>query len=204
MAPRRASRARRRCAGTATVEFAFALPLLLMLTLPVVDFGRAIHAKLILIDISREGASLASRSSLAAQPVMDALAATSPPLDMSGNGMIYMTKIMGREEHGALRNVVLEQHRWVQGWRASAYAPASQVWNCGSGGTRWTDAGTCADIPADGASPTTATMTGGLRDGQIAWVVESFYRLDTLFAGLDFGFGRVPTPGPDLRAAAIF
>lgn len=200
---------RKRVAGAAAVELAVVLPVLLMLALPVVDFARAIQAELILASISREGASLASRSGMPPQNILSALAATSPPLDMPGKGMIYITKIMGHQEGGGVRSVVLEQHRWAQGWRQSAYSPASAIWNCGSGGTSWatgTDAGgSCQGLPgASNASPTANVMPGKLADGELVYAVEAFYRFSGLFGGLDVGFGAVPRLGPDLYSMAIF
>ncbi len=53
---------RKKSAGTAAVEFAFILPLLVLLAIPIFDLARIIQANMILINISREGANLASRT----------------------------------------------------------------------------------------------------------------------------------------------
>lgn len=68
-------------AGVAAVEFALFLPVLLLLALPMFDFARAIQANMILVNMSREGASLASRASLeyTSQQIIGSLASTSPP-----------------------------------------------------------------------------------------------------------------------------
>ncbi|MDD5250354.1 MAG: TadE/TadG family type IV pilus assembly protein [Rhodocyclaceae bacterium] len=209
---------RKACAGVAAVEFALVLPLLVMLALPVVDFARAIDANLILINMSREGASLTSRSALPPgesqpyQQIMSSLAATAPPLDMGTNGMIYVTKIMGHLDKGVVQNVVIEQYRWAQGWHESAYAPASNVWTCGSGGTTWVNNGTsdgsCSGIPGAGSTsppPVIANvMTGQLNDGDVIYAVESFYRFNMLFGGLNVGFGKIPVIGPNLEAMTVF
>ena len=127
--PQRAAR------GIAAVEFAIVLPLLAVLLFMVVDLSRAIQAKIILLNISREGANLSARAtsdlSGSSQGIMNALAATTPPLDMPARGMIYITKIMGYTAKSGLRNIVLEQYRWDAGAKVSGYLPASQVWRCG-------------------------------------------------------------------------
>jgi hypothetical protein len=206
---------RKACAGLATTEFAMVLPVLLMLALPVVDFARALQANLILISVSREGANLASRSSLPVgesqpyQQIMAALTQTAPPLDMGRDGMIYVTKIMGYLDKGVVRNVVLEQYRWTQGWHQSAYAPASRIWTCGSTGTTWVNNGandgSCGGLPGAGASsPTANVMTGQLADGEVIYAVEGFYRFNMLFGGWNFGFGKIPVIGPNLEAVTVF
>jgi Flp pilus assembly protein TadG len=46
--------------GAAAVEFALVLPILLLLMCGIVDFGRALHAQLVLTQAAREGARLAA------------------------------------------------------------------------------------------------------------------------------------------------
>ncbi|NGY58035.1 pilus assembly protein [Lentzea sp. NEAU-D13] len=46
--------------GAAAVEFALVLPILLMLMCGIVDFGRALHAQVVLTQAAREGARLAA------------------------------------------------------------------------------------------------------------------------------------------------
>jgi Flp pilus assembly protein TadG len=60
-APRKTSRER----GTALIEFALVLPLLLVLTVAAVDFGRAFFVKNMLEQSAREGVRLLAVSSLA-------------------------------------------------------------------------------------------------------------------------------------------
>lgn len=47
---------RRRVLGQSTVEFALTLPLLLLLTLGIIDFGRALNVAVIVSNAAREGA----------------------------------------------------------------------------------------------------------------------------------------------------
>ena len=195
--PQRAAR------GIAAVEFAIVLPLLAVLLFMVVDLSRAIQAKIILLNISREGANLASRSTTdlsgSGQSIMDALAASTPPLDMNKRGMIYITKIMGYTAKSGLRNIVLEQYRWDAGAKVSGYLPASQVWRCGS----WSN-GTCTNIAKADSAPTVSLMSGQLSDGELIYAVETFYNFDMLFGTLKIGNSTTPILGPDLNSMTVF
>ena len=195
--PRRAER------GIAAIEFAIVLPLLALLLFMLADLSRAIQAKTILLNISREGANLASRStsdlSGSGQTIMNALAASTPPLDMNKRGMIYITKIMGYTAKSGLRNIVLEQYRWEAGAKASGYLPASQVWQCGS----WSN-GTCSGIAKDEYAPTVALMQSQLADGELIYAVETFYNFDMLFGTLKFGNSTTPVLAPNLTSMTVF
>jgi Flp pilus assembly protein TadG len=57
---RRSAGAGARDRGSAAVEFALLLPVLLLLLFGVIDFGRAINAQITLTQAAREGARLAS------------------------------------------------------------------------------------------------------------------------------------------------
>jgi len=195
--------------GIATIEFAILLPIFIFLTLPVIDFGRAIQANLILVNLTREGASLASRSPQLPQVIMDSLAQTTPPLNMGQRGMIYITKLMGNAENCnksgtncTVRNIVLEQTRWTDGWSLGGSAPPSKVYGCGSYGS---SDGACKNLPSPGTgSPTANAMTGKLTDGQVVYVVESWYSFNMLFQGLTMGTLKMPTIGPNLYSSTTF
>ncbi len=197
--------AQRAARGIAAVEFAIVLPLLALLLFMVVDLSRAIQAKIILLNISREGANLASRSTTdlsgSGQTIMNALAASTPPLDMNKRGMIYITKIMGYASSptAGVRNIVLEQYRWDAGAKASGYLPASQVWRCGS----WSN-GTCTGIPKDKDAPMVTLMQNQLADGELIYAVETFYNFDMLFGTLKFGNSTTPILGPNLNSMTVF
>ncbi|MDR3409607.1 MAG: TadE/TadG family type IV pilus assembly protein [Formivibrio sp.] len=197
---------RKNC-GLAAIEFALILPVLLLLALAVFDFSRAMQAKLIVINVSREGASLAARSSLeySNQQIMNALTASTPPLNMASFGMIYITKIMGVSQQGAVRNVVVEQYRWAQGYNQNHYAPSSSVWNCGSSAGTWASDGSCQNIPSPGPSaPTANVMTNQLNNGDLIYAVEVFYNFQTVFSGRTFGTGiTIPQIGPTLDAMTV-
>jgi hypothetical protein len=189
---------------------ALLLPLLVAITLPVIDFARNIQAQMILINVSREGANLSSRASLTfpMQTIMTSLTATTPPLNMTSYGMIYITEIVGTNNCDSNGNnctgVVVAQYRWNGG----NYYPASQLWNCGSSGTSWaTDgSGSCSGLPSAGSSsPAVALLQGQLSNGQTAYAVESFYYLPPLIGALNLGFGlTTPALAPNLYAMAVF
>lgn len=195
------SRKMLKCRGSAAVEFSILLPLLLLLALALVDIGRAIQVNLVLINISREGANMAARgsqlNSVSSQALMNALAATTPPLRMQIRGMIYISKIIGHEQNGAVRNVILEQYRWEGN---PSFDPPSTVWTCNT----WTN-NQCNAIPANPDNAATANaMTNLLADGEVIYAVEVFYNFDMIFSNLNLGFGPMRIIGPIMYAKTIF
>lgn len=186
--------------GAAAVEFMLCLPLLLLLAFPVIDLARVLQANMILTNMAREGANLASRTINAEQAIMDSLVATAPPLDMRSNGMIRITKILAVRGQGASRNVVIAQYRWSGG----SYDPDKGVWTCGAAGTYWDNAGRCAGLPASAAAPAVDVMSGALNDGDVVYLVETFYRLPLFFGKMQLGGIVLPEINPNLYAMTIF
>jgi len=170
--------------GAAIVELAIILPLLLLLAFGVFELGRALQAKNIITNMSREGANLAARNhnDYSNQEIMNSIATTSAPLDMSANGMIFITEVMGVDDAGTVNPIVQGQYRYVGG----GYAANSVVWDdCGE----WT-AGECttfnedliADLEGDGnpsdGHPYSGMETvedGGIKNGETVYAVEVFY-----------------------------
>ncbi|MFM0042250.1 pilus assembly protein [Paraburkholderia sediminicola] len=209
MRTRSLRRSRHAARGIVSVEMALLLPMLVALALPVYDIARNIQAQMILINVSREGASLSSRASLTypMQTIMSSLTSTTPPLNMDAHGMIYVTEIMGNNNCDSNGNnctgVVVAQYRWNGG----NYFPASQLWSCGSSGTRWATDGTgsCSGIPAAGTtSPVVNLLQGKLSDGQIAYAVETFYLQTPLIGSLNLGSIKTPALSPNLYAMTVF
>ncbi|MFA9219131.1 MAG: TadE/TadG family type IV pilus assembly protein [Sphingomonadaceae bacterium] len=200
----------RKMAGLAAVEFALLLPILMLLLVGVIDVARAVQANMILINLSREGANLAARGTLQlvdnSQAVIGSVAASAPPLDMNNRGMIYITKVMGKTSGSTTRSVVLEQYRWddsknVRGYRVSGYAPGSKIWSC----SNWASGsdGTCV-VPSGSNAPGVTLMSGSLADGEVIYVVESFYKFNMAFSGFKLGTLSLPTLGPDLYSMTVF
>ncbi|MFK3738885.1 TadE/TadG family type IV pilus assembly protein [Massilia sp. TN1-12] len=193
--------------GVAAVEFALLLPILLILVFGMVDAGRALQANTIMVNIGREGANLVARGNVdlasSSQDVMYALMASAPPLNVKQQGMIYITRVMGVVSNGVSRSVVLDQYRWDDaarnlGYRASKYGPGSKVYSCGA----WAN-GACTSI-SSASRPATSIMNGQLDNGEIVFVVETWYRYDMLTAGTATSFFGLPVFGPDLYSMTIF
>lgn len=210
MMPRRRLPSRHRRRGLAAVEFALLLPVLLVLMIALVDVARAIQAQMILINISREAASMTAygRLQLAdnAQTIIGQVAASAPPLDMNKLGMIYITRIMGSTSGGTTRSIVLEQYRWDdagnnRGYRVSAYAPLSKVWSC----SNWASgtAGTCV-VPSGSTAPVVSMMSGQLLDGEVIYVVEVYYKFNMLFQTFAFGSFSTPALNTDFYSMTVF
>lgn len=166
------------CRGQSTIEFAFTLPLLLLLALGVFEFGRAIQAKNIVTNMSREGTNLVRRSSDDPQNIMNALANTAQPLDMSKDGMFYITKVSGMSD-GQIE--VVTQYRWLSA--TVSPLPPSKVSSC----TRVPQdpPGVCTPNPRPKASLSALNLNRyDLADGQIAYVTEVFYRYKVVFRSI--------------------
>jgi hypothetical protein len=109
--------------GQSLIEVALVLPLLVLLGFGVFEFSRMIYTKNTIINMSRECANLASRSTTAPQDIMNALASTAPQsIGMSSNGMIYITEVSGRAD-GNIE--VVAQYKWLSA--AVSPVPASKV-----------------------------------------------------------------------------
>lgn len=192
--------------GLAAVEFALLLPILLMLLFGMIDAARALQANIILVNIGREGANLVARGGTqvetGSQDIMYALMASSPPLNVNQQGMVYITRVMGVVKNGSSTSVVLDQYRWDDpvrnlGYRASGYLPASRVYGC----TGWS-AGVCSAISSS-TRPVVTVMTGQLGDGEVVHVVETFYRYDMVLTSATSALG-LPVLGPDLYSMTVF
>lgn len=200
---------RKRQLGVAAVEAALLLPLLMLLLFGMIDAARALQANIIMTNIGREGANLVARGSTdlesGSQDIIYALMASAPPLDVNSQGMIYITRVMGVASNGTTRSVVLDQYRWDDaarslGFRKSGYKPVSKVYNCGS----WSSTSAKCTAFTSSSRPTVSVMSGKLDDGEVVYVVETFYRYDMLFTGFASGTLSLPDFGPDLYSFTVF
>jgi len=199
----------RRQRGVAAVEAALLLPLLMLLLFGMVDAARALQANIIMTNIGREGANLVSRGNTdletGSQDILFALMSSAPPLDVGNQGMVYITRVMGVVTNNVSRNVVLDQYRWddagrALGFRKSGYKPVSKVYNCGS----WSStSGKCTAFTSSNR-PGVTLMAGKLDDGEVVYVVETFYRYDMLFSGFASSALSLPDFGPDLYSFTVF
>ncbi len=80
--------------GVAIIEFALVLPLLVLLGLLTIDFGRLVQSRLIISNVSREGGSLASRQTNVDTTLATLLTVSARPLDLAGrDGRIIITRL---------------------------------------------------------------------------------------------------------------
>jgi hypothetical protein len=164
----------RQVSGQGLVELCGALLFLVPLTLGLVDLSRAIHAHNAIVNMSREGANLASRSGLmdqsqGAQMIMNAVAGTAQDLDMKGKGMMYLTQVQGK---GGMPNIKGQPIAWAQ----NPGGPPSAINN-----------GTLPGVLGQ--------INVGVND--TVWIFEVFYQYTSMFVP---GQGYQP----QLHAVAIF
>jgi hypothetical protein len=154
--------------GVALIELAITLPILLLLVFGVFEYARAIHAKNIITNMSREAANLASRTSSPVQQIMDSIALTAQPLDMTANGMIFVTEVRGQGADPTVPRVTA-QYRWT----GSSYQPRSRAWSSCS---NWDANGACLenfDELSDNEAE--ADLNGlELKDREVVFAVEVF------------------------------
>lgn len=79
--------------GVAAVEMALILPLIIVIVFAVIDFGRFFTARFIIINVAREGASLASRDIQSATELITLMQKGATPLDLAQSGKIYIKRI---------------------------------------------------------------------------------------------------------------
>ncbi len=88
--------------GTALVEFALVLPLILIMLLATIDFGHLIQTRLIITNVSREGGSIASRQSPIDANLPTMLLASGRPLSLGGpDGKLIITRIKAGESEAS-------------------------------------------------------------------------------------------------------
>jgi len=158
--------ARSKSRGQSLIELAIVLPIVLLLLWGVVDFGRAILFNNILVNMSREGANLASRTAQSPQFIIDALNHTAAPLEMEAHGMVYITRVRGAMVGGTLKSVVQTQYRATPGFTSLA---STLSWKC----TSWAGTGQCNLPPAD--ADKVVTLPFALAQGAELQVVETIY-----------------------------
>ncbi|ACH38081.1 MAG: TadE family protein [uncultured bacterium] len=153
--------ARRNQAGQSVVELAFVLPLLILFILGVADLSRAIHAYSAIVNLSREGANLAARTTMDAATIMNTLAAGALPLALDKQGMMYLTEVEEVSGSTTIRSQL--------GWK-------------GGSGLR---------SRINGHSVADALSGIELEPGQKVLVFEVLYRYDSFFKSGAGGFAPV-------------
>jgi len=154
------------CSGQSMIELAMVLPILMLLCFGAAELSHAILFNNMLINMSREGANLASRTTQSPQFIIDALNHTSAPLNMETQGMIFISRVAGVDGgSGLVLSVIDEQYRAVNGNAALT----SRLWQC----PHWDVTGNCT-LPVPIATRVVA-LPFALRLGYQVYVVETLY-----------------------------
>jgi hypothetical protein len=104
-----AGRNRRR--GVALIEFALILPILIILAMATVDFGRLIQARLIISNVSREGGSIAARQTTVDTSLTTMLKESGKPLNLIGaDGKIIITRVKAGQSATARNPTIFSQY----------------------------------------------------------------------------------------------
>ena len=156
--------------GQSLIELAVILPVILILLLGVADFSRAILFNNILINMSREGANLASRTSQSPQFIIKALNDTAAPLQMASHGMVYVARVTGVDDgHGVVVARIEEQYRSTSG--NGDQTLASKLWSC----SNWDSLTGKCNMPAATADRIVVLPLALARNAEVH-VVETIYQ----------------------------
>lgn len=147
--------------GQACVEFALLLLVFVAAILALYDFACALRVSNSIANMSREGANLASRPTAGVQDdpqaLMNTLALTAQPLDMSSKGMIFITVVQG--------DTIQKQEAWEKSPLKNSIS--SKIGSPSPG------------EPHPKASNLAAL---NLTPDQTAYIVEVFYNYQSLFS----------------------
>jgi Flp pilus assembly protein TadG len=96
--------------GSALVEFALVLPLLLTLFMLVVELGLLINGRLIVTNVSREGGSIGSRMTVIDNGLLLMLESSGFPLNLGGtDGRIIVTRVTSGDTEDAPNPRIVRQ-----------------------------------------------------------------------------------------------
>lgn len=153
--------------GFAAVEMTIITPFLLLLIGGIIEVTHFLQANSILIGVTREGANLVSRtSSSSPNDIMTLISKTTGELDLSSDGVIYITLVTGQEDDDPYVN---EQYIWSD----SGLSHSSAVWDeC----TSWTNHQCDIESP----SPTITSFPVSLSANESVYVVEVHFQYSPL------------------------
>jgi len=147
--------------GQALLELALTLFFLVFLITGIFDFSMAVRTSNTIANMSREGAQLASRSTIASQDIMNTLSDTAQSLQMQNNGMMYITVVQGTGGTPQIQSQT--------GWQASTLKNTIQS--------------RIGTPTVQNPNPNAQNLSGiNLTNGQTATVVEVFYNYRSLFS----------------------
>lgn len=174
--------------GIATIELAIILPILCVMLLGIVDIGRLVEARLIITNVSREGANLASRDLKAGADLLTYLTDSSSPIDLVDSGKIYVTTITAGTSKAAPDPVISAQIS------TGNLAAASGI-NAGA-----TDLGLTAAVYGH----LTYNATNKIADVLGVCVVEVYYQYLPITPLAKFVPGLLPAAGTVIGSKAVF
>jgi hypothetical protein len=96
--------------GTALAEMTILLPLLMVMVLVGVDFGRLVYANQVIVDLTREAANLVSRGATAEDAFAGAFLAPSE-LDVFGKGGMIISEVQRKSAKDATPWVIRQERR---------------------------------------------------------------------------------------------
>ena len=79
--------------GQALVEFTWIMLLLIVMAFGLIDFGRFIYQRMVLVNVTREGANLAARATSMTNAMVSVIN-SSQPLDINARGRVIMTSVL--------------------------------------------------------------------------------------------------------------
>ncbi|WP_117235133.1 TadE/TadG family type IV pilus assembly protein [Vibrio maerlii] len=155
--------------GLAAVESVIVIPIFLLLVVGIFELTMVMHANHIVISLSREAGNIVSRSSTdSPQDIMDTMALASGDLDLTQDGAMYITSVVGQSSGDD--PYVSEQVRW-----GNAGIPEnSDIW---SGCSTWVN--DVCDLPESKQTISNLGMT--LAEGESVYVVEVMYRYSSVY-----------------------
>ena len=100
--------------GQALVELSLVTVLLMVLLLGIIDFSRFILQRQVVVNLTREGANLASRGTTLSNAV-DAVVISASPLNIASNGRVIITSVLNSNMHKPITgvNVPAMMSRWI-------------------------------------------------------------------------------------------
>lgn len=182
-----------RSRGTSIVEFTLVLPLLLIMILALIEFGSLIQSRLIVANVAREGASIASRSLTLDNALANLVAVSAHPLVLNGpQGKVVITRITAGKV-GSVNPTITGTY--TAGSLGQASSIAAGATNLGLPANLFQHLVFKTGRPAPGVDGSDVSeMT----------VVEIFYNYRPITPLFAFVPGLIPSTGQLLKSRAIF
>ena len=184
---------RSRARGTSLIEFVLVLPLLLIMILGLIEFGSLIQSRLIVANVAREGASIASRTLTLDNSIANLIAVSGHPLVLNGAyGKVVITRITAGQVGKITPSIT---GTFSAGSLGQASSIAAGNANLGLPANLYQHLVFKTNRPAPGVDGA---------DVNEMTVVEVFYKYMPITPLFNFVPGLVPKSGQLLKSRAIF